>query len=460
MKFLFNLLRRSAYGAKRQADNNFCLLASRKQAYKYILTLFLLLFSTFSFATVNIQQWQTTNGVRVLFIASPQNPILDLAVVFKAGSVYDGKNSGLAQLTNAMLNEGAGDLSADQLADQFANVGAQFSNDVTTENGRVSIRTLTEPNALNSSLQTLELILAHPTLPQTSIDRIKKEMLVGLEYQLQQPDYVARKVLSKAVWGDSPYANPLDGTPTSIPTLTRTAVQDFYRQYYGQHNCYIAMVGALTTAQAKTIAEQVAKSLPAGSVPELFPAPTLQPASTQHIPFNSTQTAILIGTLGITSNDPDYFPLTVGNTILGGGMNSILFRKVREQAGLTYGITSSWLPLTKKGVFVINLKTRNQEAVKATQMTEQLLKQYWQNGPTTKEVQAAKQFLIGSFALSISNNAALLSDLVYIANYDLPLDYLNTVQYKLAQVTQAQIKTAWQKHIHLDHLAIVTVGNL
>ena len=426
---------------------------------KFIFILFLAFISTTTFATVNIQQWQTTNGVRVLFIAAPQNPILDLAVVFKAGAVYDGKNAGLAQLTNAMLNEGAGDFTADQLADQFANVGAKFSNYATTENGMVSIRTLTQPNALNSALQTLQLILTQPTFPQPSVDRLKKEMLVGLEYQLQQPDYVAQKALKKAVWGDSPYANPIDGTPTNIAALTRADVQNFYRQYYGQHNCYIAMVGALTTEQAKSIAEQLAKSLPAGSVPELFATPMLQPASTQHIPFNSTQTSILIGTLGITPNNPDFFPLTVGNYIFGGGMNSILFRKVREQAGLTYGITSSLLPLTKKGIFLINLKTRNQEALKATQMTEQLLKQYWQNGPTENEVQAAKQFLIGSFALSISNNGALLSNLIHIANYDLPLDYLNTVPSNLAKVTSAQIKAAWRKHVHLQNLAVVTVGN-
>jgi zinc protease len=427
---------------------------------KKFIFLFLLLFlNNVTFAAVNIQEWHTTNGVRVLFIASPQNPILDLAVVFKAGAVYDGKNSGLAQLTNAMLNEGAGELSADQLAEQFANVGAKFSNAVTTEYSMVALRTLTQPKALANALQTLQLILAEPTFPQTSIDRIKKEMLVNLDYQLQQPDYIAQKALQNAVWGNSPYANPLDGTATSISELTRTEVQDFYRQYYGQHNCYIAMVGALTTEQAKIIAEQLAKSLPPGSVPEFFPAPSLQPASTQHIAFNSTQTTILMGTLGITLNDPDYFPLMVGNYILGGGMNSILFSQVREKAGLTYGISSALPPLTKKGLFLISLKTRNQEAGKATQMTEQLLKQYWHEGPTAKEVQAAKQFLIGSFALSISNNGSLLSNLIRIGNNDLPLNYLNTVQAKLAKVTQAQIKTAWQARIHLDHLAIVTVGN-
>ena len=427
---------------------------------KFILVIILLVLTNTTFAAVNIQEWHTSNGVRILFIASPQNPILDLAVVFKAGAVYDGKNAGLAQLTNAMLNEGAGDLTADQLADQFANVGAKFSNYATTENSMVSIRTLTQPKALNSALQNLQLILAQPTFPQSSVDRIKKEMLVNLQYQLQQPDYVAGQALRKAVWGSaSPYANPLNGTPTSIPALTRTEIQSFYRQYYGQHNCYIAMVGALTTEQAKIIAEQLAKSMPAGSVPELFPAPALQPASTLHIPFNSTQTAILVGTLGITPNDPDYFSLTVGNYIFGGGMNSILFSKVRKQAGLTYGISSNWLPLTQKGIFLINLKTRNQEANKATQMSEQLLKQYWHEGPSENEVTAAKQFLIGSFALSISNNGALLSNLMHIANYNLPLNYLNTVQSKLATVTSVQIKTAWQKHIHLDHLAVVTVGN-
>lgn len=153
------------------------------KALNLSICLFCLLCTSTSFAKagVNIKQWTTKNGVKVLFVAAKQIPMLDVAVVFKAGSVYDGKQSGLAYLTNAMFHEGAGSYNVDQLADQFANVGAQFSNGIYQEVSFLTLRTLTKPEPMCVALQTFALVLNQPSFPQNSMARLKKQTLVNIK---------------------------------------------------------------------------------------------------------------------------------------------------------------------------------------------------------------------------------------------------------------------------------------
>jgi zinc protease len=409
---------------------------------------------------VNIQQWKTQNGVRVLFVNAPQIPMLDLAVVFKAGSVYDQAHAGLAMLTNAMLNEGAGQYSADQLADQLNNVGALFNNYTSKEMSVFSLRTLVQQNALQSALQTFGVILRHPTFPEKNLRQLKQQMLVGLQAAEQQPDYLANRAFAKAVFGKQPYASPTEGSLKSVPQLTRTEVQTFYNQYYIAQNAMLVMVGDVTRVQAEVIATEVV-----GNLPEGVPAAPIKPvtdnaANKISLKFPSSQTAILIGELGIKRSSPDYFPLKVGNYILGGAGNltSILMSNVREKYGLTYGVYSNFSPLTERGAFAINLKSRNDQAARASNMVQGYLADYMAEGPTQLQLKAAKDFLLGSFPLSISNNAQILSTVAELGYYHLPLNYLDTYQKKINAVTTSDVKKAFNHALDLKRLVIVSVG--
>jgi len=413
----------------------------------------------FAKSAVQIHQWHTRNDVRVLFVQATQVPILDIAAVFKAGSVYDGKHKGLASLTNGMLNEGAGPYSVNELAVQFDKLGAQFSNRVSEEMSIVSLRTLTQPSVLQAALKTFSLILTQPTFPQDSVSRLKKQMLISLKVSQQQPSYIAAREFAKLIWGTHPYANPIGGTVGTIPTLSQTMARNFYQKYYVAKNAMLVLVGNVSIVQAHAIAEQLLGHLPVGRAAAKIPLVINNKPKTQHIILPASQNAILMGEVAVKRNNPDYFPLLVGNYILGGqGLSSILMRTIREKYGLTYGVYSQFISFSQRGAFVISLNSRNDQALRASKLTQNYLKKYLITGPTAAQLKAAKAFLVGDFPLTISSNSALLRKLITMGYYQLPLDFLDTYPEKIKAVTLTQIKNAFDRHLQFKRLVVISAG--
>ncbi len=407
-----------------------------------------------------ITHWQTASGIPVYFVQASQLPMLDLQVIFTAGSGQDGKNGGLAQLTNNLLNEGAGAFSAEQIAQQFDRVGAIFSASINRDLATVGLRSLTDPNFLNPALTTFTRVLTSPSFSDTSFNLVKKQILIQLEQDRQDPSTIAKKAFMKALYGNHPYSHALSGDTASINAINLTDVKQFYQQFYVQKNALIAMVGDLTPAQAHTIAEQVTKALPMGNAAApLSPAAAATKALTQHIEFPSQQTSILVGQVSIAPQDPDLFPLMVGNYTLGGApLVSILFNQVREARGLAYQAVSQFAPLAANGPFLMLLQTRNEQATNALNLSQQLLRNFVSQGPTAEQLSAAKQNLIGSFPLSFTSNQDILNQLAFLAFYHLPLDYFDTYRQKLNNVTAEQVQKAFAKHIDLNALTTITVG--
>ncbi len=409
---------------------------------------------------VNIQNWRTENGVRVLFVKAPQIPMVDMAVIFKAGSIHDGNQLGLAALTNAMLNEGAGKRNVDELAQQFDDVGAQFDNNVSKETSVLTLRSLVKPDVLKSALENFSLILQQPTFPEGSVERLKQQIMVGLKAAQQQPGYLAGRAFAKAIWGTSVYANSTLGTVSSVPTLSRAEVSRFYHQYYVARNALVVIVGDVTRKKAEAMAEEVIGKFPRGEAAHMPMPVDTNTGLNKHIDFPSTQNTILIGELGVKRSAPDYLSLKVGNYILGGAGNlgSILMSNVREKYGLTYGVYSRFDMLSETGAFVINLKSRNDEAVRASNMTQSYLADFIAKGPTEPQLKAAKDYLVGSFPLGISSNSAILSIVADIGYYNLPLNYLDTYRKQVEAISGTKIELAFAKEVDVKRLVVLSVG--
>jgi len=225
------------------------------------------------------------------------------------------------------------------------------------------------------------------------------------------------------------------------------------------------MVGAVTRAQADAIAVRLLSRLPAvpcTSLPPLPAVPEVAPlaqAQEKSIPFDSAQAHVLIGQPGFKRADPDYFPLIVGNYILGGGgFVSRLTSEVREKRGLTYGISSSFSPGLHAGSFTVGLQTRPDQTAQAVQIARQVVSDFVASGPTEAELQAAKDNLIGGFALRIDSNRKLLGNLAGIAWNDLPLDYLDTWTQQVEKVSVADIKAAFARKLQPEKMVTVILG--
>ena len=420
----------------------------------------LLLLSQISTANVNIQHWQTGQGTRVYFVQTPSLPMVDIRVVFDAGSARDNAQFGVAALTSAMLDSGAGDWNADDIANRFDSVGATFSAGISEDMAWLSMRSLTEKALFEKAFTTFQTILSQPSFNIDDFQREKNRTLAGLKHREESPGAIASIAFSKALYHDHPYAHPEEGMLETVAGLEVNDLKAFYKQYYVSSNAIVVIVGDLEKHQAEQLAEKLITGLPTGEKPAEIPPVTMPAhASTQHIDFPSTQTHVLSGMPGTHRKDPDYFVLYVGNHILGGGgLVSKLFDEVREKRGLAYSASSQFMPLYREGPFVMSLQTRNDQTDQAIKVMDETLNDFIKNGPTEAELLAAKKNITGGFALRTDNNSKLTEYVSMIGFYQQPLDYLDQFPLKVEAVTVAEIKDAFQRRVRPEWLQTVTVG--
>jgi zinc protease len=418
-----------------------------------------LLWPSLAVAGPKIESWHTPNGARVLFVAAPELPMVDVRVVFDAGSARDAERPGLASLTNELLTEGAGPWSADELAARVEAVGASLGSDSLRDMAYVSIRSLTEPKALDVAVETLAAVIASPRFEPGDIERRRNARLVSLRQQEQSAGSVASKAFYRTLYGQHPYAADPDGTSESVAAITRDHLQQHHARYYVARNAVIAIVGALDRAQAEALAQRVVAGVPAGERAPLVVEPRA-PAPGEHpVQFPSTQTHIYLGQLGMARHDPDFFPLLVGNHVLGSsGLVSLLGEEVRNKRGLSYSVYSGLLPMRQAGPFMAVAQTKNSQTAEALAVIRQTVADFIASGPTPKQLDEAKRNLTGGFPLRIASNAKILEQLAVIGFYDYPLDWLDTYVAKVDAVTVEQVRDAFQRRIDPDRWIAVVVG--
>lgn len=426
-----------------------------------IIGLILLMASQLGFAAAKIEQWQTSQGGRVYYVQTEALPMADIQIIFDAGSARDGQQFGLAALTSALLDTGAGQWNADQIAQRFESVGANFGTGVTSDMASLTLRTLTEPALFEKALETMHVILTKPKFSKADFLRERSRTLAAIKQREESPAEVASEVFSNKLYGNHPYAHPDSGTNATVAKLKASDLAQFYKKYYVSSNALVVIVGNLTKQQAEQTAEKLLADLPVGQKPEAIPDVNMPAqASQQHIEFPSTQTHVLVGLPGTYRKDPDYFNLYVGNHILGGsGLVSKLFVEVREKRGLAYSASSAFAPMLKPGPFVVSLQTRNDQAKQALEVLNTTLADFINKGPTQAELDAAKKNIIGGFPMRFDTNKELASYVGMIGFYDMPLDYLDTFRQKIDAVSIATITEAFKRKVKPGLLQTVTVGN-
>ncbi len=427
---------------------------------KIITATFLLLVSNLFASTVPIERWVTSNGANVVFSKAPQVPILEVDLAFFAGSAYEDKNFGLAALTTSLMSQGSNRFNTSQIAEQLADVGAQYHYSTTRDMALFQLKTLAGKSERQQALATFTSIITEPSFKQSNLTHQKKQQIMSILQSKESPDDVANTVFMDALYKNHPYGHPVKGTEKNVKALSMKNVKQFYRKNFVAKNAVLVMVGAISSEQAHQISEQLLSALPSGDrQPALQLAQHLDKAETISINFPSSQTMVRLGQVGIDHQDADYFPLLVGNYILGGGtLVSRLAIEVRENRGLTYGVVSQFQPLPGKGPFVVSLSTKNEQAPSAIKLTHSIVADFIETGPSNEELEAAKNYIIGSFPLSLESNSSTAAVLMRSAFYNLPDDYLETYSANVAAVSATDIKQAFAKLLKSKKLLLVTVG--
>jgi len=410
-------------------------------------------------AALPIQHWTTSSGARVYFVESRSIPMLDINVDFDAGGRrVPADKAGLGGLTHALIKAGSGTHSEEEISRRIADVGAQLGGKVDRDRAGLSLRTLTSERERAQAIATLAEILQTPAFPEAAFAREKARLIDAVKEDETKPEAIAGKAFYRMVYGAHPYA--LAPTAETVARIQRADIADFYRANYVAERAVVAILGDADRALAERIAEQLTAGLPrAPGAPAPLPAVVRPRSETAHVAHPASQSHILLGLPAIARKDPDYFPLLVGNYILGGGdLVSRLYLEVREKRGYAYSVYSYFLPLAQEGPFQIGLQTKNEQAEEALARVRTVLGEFLSRGPSAAELKAAKQNLMGGFALRIDSNRKLLDQVALIGFYQLPLTWLDDFTARVEKVSVAEVRAVFARHVQPENLVTVVVG--
>ena len=438
------------------------------------LTLLALLLPLTTWAAIPIIHWTQASGTRIYLVESPAIQMVDVKIDFDAGARRDpADKAGLASVTASQATlgvlavKGQPVLDENGLGEAWADLGASFGGGATSDRMSFSFRALTFPDVLPKVIALAARQLGEPSFPADIWDRNRQRLVASIKEANTQPATLANRAFATAVYGTHPYG--FDVNEVSLAKINVDDMKALYARAMLPCRAVVSIVGAVTRAQADAMVTELMSrtktASPTGSdcatwpnVPEI--APLAQPKE-ERIAFDSAQAHVLIGQPGYKRDDPDFFALTVGNYILGGGdFVSRLTNEVREKRGLTYSVYSYFSPALHAGAFTMGLQTRPDQVTQAVQVARDVLTKFVANGPTAGELKAAKDNLIGGFALRIDTNAKLLDNVSNIAWNKLPLDYLDTWTKAVEKISLADVKTAFARKLQPNRMVTVVVGGV
>lgn len=423
---------------------------------------------TSAHAILPIEQLESFKGAKAYLVQTKSLPMVDIEISIDAGDRYDPvAKSGLATLAGQLINYGAISdkslLNEAQIADEIADLGANFAILVSGERAIMRIRSLSRKDLRDRAVQLGSAMLSAPAYDAKILAREKQRMTAALLESETKPEAVLERRFRKLVYGSYPLAN--SPSVKTVANISATDLKQFHKQFYRGERMIVSIVGDVSKSEAAEIVQGLLKGIPqSGSaiaaLPEFVRSP-IEPLSQREtiIPFDTQQAHIAMGMTAITRSNPDYFPLLVGNYILGGGgFVSRLMSEVREKRGLAYSVFSYFAPGKDAGIFQAGVQTKSDQAALALEVMSSTISEFIAKGPLQSELEAAKANLINGYPLRIDNNRKLLDNVSAIAWNNLPLDTMDNWTKEVEKVTLNQVKNAFQKYLAMDRMKIVVLG--
>jgi zinc protease len=403
----------------------------------------LLLSSAPAFAVVEFQEITSPGGVDAWLVEDYSVPIITIRFAFEGGATQDppGKE-GLSDLITTLFDEGAGDLDSEAFQIRLDDAGAEmaFASDLDAVYG--SMRLLADQR--DEALGLLKLAIEQPRFDQNPIDRMRAQLLAGLQAAARDPQTAAQRMWAEAIYGEHPYARPPQGTPETLAAVTAEDLRAFHRDLFARENLHVGIVGAISAEDASRVLDDLFGALP--EKPNLKPVPDarLNLGQDLAVAYPLPQTSIYMAYPGLKRTDPQFYAAYLMTHILGG--DSLLSRlndEVREKRGLSYGAGANLLNLEHANALVIGTSTSADRAGETLTVIKDVVAQMAAEGPTPEELASAKKYVIGSYALNeLSSSSAIANTMVGLQLRDLGADYVTERAAKLEAVTLDEVRAA------------------
>ncbi len=408
---------------------------------------------------VTIQEVTSPGGIHALLVEDYTNPLIAMRFAFKgAGSTGDDPDrEGTANLLSGLLDEGAGDIRSQDFQRKLDELGVSLSFDAGLDNFSGNFRTIVDTQ--DEAFDLLRLSLNEPRFDEEPVERIRGQILAGIRGDENDPGTLAGRAFRTAVFPNHPYSRPVEGTLQSVPTITVADLDRFRRTSFSRGNLVVGVVGAISAQALAARLDEVFG--PLAATPKLRPVPEIAPATGQvvAVPLDLPQTRIQFVLPGVKRDDPDFFAAYLMNHVLGGGtFTSRLYQEIREKRGLAYGANSSLANYEHAALLTGSTATRSDKASESVALVRQELKRMAEEGPTEEELNSAKAFVKGSYAVqNLSSSLAIASTLVGIQLDNLGTDYIDRRQALIDAVTIDDARRIARKLLSVDP-TVITVG--
>lgn len=413
-------------------------------------------------ATPAVADFRLDNGLRVLVAPTEGLPLVSARLNLKAGSSNDpsGK-AGVAALTASLLTQGTATKSAPEIATEIEQLGASIGAGAGVDFANVYANA--PANAFPQTVALMADLVKHPAFAAEELERQQAQTLDGLRVALSQPGSIAGQAVGRVIYGDAPYGAPGSGTVQSVPTVTAADVAGFHAARYRPSDATLVFSGDITPDAARALAQQAFGDwAAAGAAPAANANPAGQPLAPRIVVINQPgagQAAVVAAIRGVARTDADYFPLLVGNTLLGGGFSSRLNQEIRIKRGLSYGAGSSLGARADAGVFTASTQTKNETADEVVGLILAEIGRLGTEAATPADLAPRRATLIGGFGDSLETVDGLGSLVANLALYDLPMSELAAYAGRVRAVTPEQIESAFAQHLPVDRASVVVVGD-
>lgn len=426
------------------------------------LILLLLLVPTASWA-LDVRREVLDNGLTLLYSNRSNVPVVKVTVLIRASKMNEtAQKAGLANITAAMLTEGTRDRTSEQISGEIEFMGASLDSGVEADYTIVALSVLQKD--VDKGFEMLSDVILHPAFAESELKHKKALIKGSLKQSEEEPGYVAQKTFIKDLYGDFPYGRLNEGSAVTIDAIKKEDLVKFHDDYYLPSSSIISIVGSISYDEALSLIKKYMSEWKTVQTDAAQSPPSLKRRTKRHaalIDMDITQANVILGNYGISRGDPDFYPLSVMNYILGGGgFSSRMDMIIRDKMGLAYDVHTHFASYKHAGDFTAVIQTKNEMANTAIREMLKQIKKIKQDKVTGQELQSAKDFLIGSFPRRLDTMDKISNFMAQVEFLGLGLDYEQKYKDYINAVTIEDVHRVANKYLDDVNYQLVVVGKL
>lgn len=382
----------------------------------------------------------TASGIEIWHVEDYTVPVVSVEFAFLGGAAQDPVGRcGLANLLSGLLDEGAGTLTSQAFQEQLEDKAIELSFDAGRDRLDGSLRTLAE-NATRA-FELLGMALNVPRFDADAIDRTRAQIVSGLKRDESDPNARAREALNALAYPDHSYGRPADGRIAELAAITRDDIVNQHARLFARENLHIVAVGAISAEALAAAVEAAFGALPKSPDLTIIPPAIMQnPGKLEIVNLDIPQSTLYLALPGIARKDPAHMPAMVLNHILGGGsFTSRLWAEIREKRGLAYSVWSMLASRQHAAMFLAGTATSNERTAESLQLMRAEIDRIARDGASADELDKAKRFLMGSYALRFDTSRKIAHQLLEISIEQLGIDYIDRRNDEVARVSLDQM---------------------